>query len=291
MVKRPRGRPPRNPYQALRVKHLYDCLRKRFESDYRFAVELHRAFVSMDQQKTLETCKVVVRNLRRQNQATLSEEYLEALARAADPDLPTGALGDDEPLLRFMRTKLRAVREDGETRYMGWRYYQYLLTRPNEEFPWVTAYLYIDDTDVAIDVAEVLGLPPDEVAEVEKKVLQRLEKKGSVHEWNVLAALAGLHEGEHEPPRMLYAAISLVFSYLGFLQQFIYLIWGRPGKESAIPDRSAPPVGQRAKRFEEHFNEFVEFAKLHGSESKLTDKEKRRVAVLLLSLQTFWQEK
>jgi hypothetical protein len=289
MVKRPRGRPPRNPYQALRVKHLYDCLRKRFDSDYRFAVELHRAFVSMDQPKTLETCKVVVRNLRRQNQATLSEEYLEALARAADPGLPAGALRDDEPLLRFMRTKLRAVRDDGETRYLGWRYYEYLLTRPNEEFPWITAYLYVDDTDVAIDVAEVLGFPPDEVAEVEEKVVQRLEKKVSVHEWNVLAALAGLHEGEQEPPRMLYAATSLLLSYLGFVQRFIYVIWGRPG-EKLIPDRSAPPVGQRAKRFEEYFKEFVEFAKLHGSESKLTDEQKRRVAVLLLRLQTFWQK-
>ena len=290
MVERPRGRPPRNPYQSLRVKHLYDCLRKLFESDYRFAVELHRAFVYMNRPKTLETCKVVVRHLRQQKQATLSEEYLEALARAADPGLPAGAIREDEPMLRFMTTKLRAVREGGELRYVGWRYYQYLLTRPNEEFPWDTAYLYMDDTDVAIDVAEVLDLPSDQVAEVEKKVLQRLEKKGSVHEWNVLAALAGLHEGGQEPPRMLYAATSLVLSYLGFLQQFVYVIWGRP-EEKRIPDRSAPPVGQRAKRFEEHFKEFVEFAKLHGSESKLTDKEKRLVAVLLLRLQTFWQEK
>jgi hypothetical protein len=289
MVKRPRGRPPRNPYQALRVKHLYDCLRKRFESDYRFAVELHRAFVSMNQPKTLETCKVVIRNLRRQKQATLSEEYLEALARAADPDLAPGALSDDEPMLRFMRTKLRAVREAGDLRYVGWRYYQYLLTWPNEEFPWATAYLYMDDTDVAIDVAEVLALDLNEVTAVEKRALQPLEKKGSVHEWNVLAALAALHEGKQKPPRMLYATMSLLLSYLGFLQRFIYVIWGRHSEKLA-PDRSAPPVGQRAKRFEEYFKEFVEFAKLHGSESKLTDEQKRRVAVLLLRLQTFWQK-
>jgi hypothetical protein len=285
----PRGRPPRNPYQALRVKHLYDCLRELFESDYRFAVELHRAFIYMDRSKTLETCKVVVRHLRQLKQATLSQEYLEALARAADPDLPPGGLSDDEPMVRFMTTKLRAVREAGELRYVGWRYCQYLLARPNEEFPWLTAYLYVDDTDVAIDVAEVLGLPPDEVAEVEKKVVRRLGKKGSVHEWNVLAALAGFHEGEQEPPPMLYAATSLLLSYLGFLQRFVYVIWGRPG-EKLVPDRSAPPVGRRAKRFEEYFKEFVEFAKLYGSESKLTDEQKRLVAVLLLRLQTFWQE-
>ncbi|HVN97277.1 MAG TPA: hypothetical protein VMT62_12685, partial [Syntrophorhabdaceae bacterium] len=161
---------------------------------------------------------------------------------------------------------------------------------PNEEFPWLTAYLYMDDTDVAIDLAEVLGLEPGEVEAVEKKVVRRLERKGSVHEGHVLAALTGLHEDDQMPPRMLYAATSLLLSYLGFLQRFVYVIWGRPG-ENLAPNRSEPPVGQRTKRFEGYFTEFVEFAKLHGMERKLTDEQKKHAAVLLLRLQTFWQRR
>jgi len=54
--------------------------------------------------------------------------------------------------------------------------------------------------------------------------------------------------------------------------------------------RAAPPVGQRVKRFERYFKEFVAFAKLHGMEQELTDEQAKRAAALLLGLQAFWQK-
>ena len=239
MVKGPRGRPPRSPYQALRVSHLYDCLRRSFESDYRFALELQKAFAAMNRPRSVETCKVVIRNLRRQKHARLSEEYVEALARTVVHDLPAGigALNDDYPILRFIRAKLKAVSEADELRYVGWRYYQRLFTCADRDHPWVTTFPYTDDTDVAIDVAEVLDLRPEVVTILEQKVFQPFKARSAVNEWDVLTALATVQEGRKNPPTMWYAAACIIVSYLGFLEGLVYPIWGRMGNRAAETGR------------------------------------------------------
>ena len=63
---------------------------------------------------------------------------------------------------------------------MGWRYHRHLLDLPNEEFPWITPYRYVDDTDVAIDLAEALSLQPDQVLSMKRTVLEPLKEKKNV---------------------------------------------------------------------------------------------------------------
>ncbi len=285
MVKQPRGRPPRNPYQALRVKHLYDCLRKLFQSDYRFAVELHRAFISMDRPKTLETCKVVIRNVRRRNHARLSQEYVEALARAVVHDLPAGigALNDDYPILRFIHAKLKAVSEGNELHYVGWRYYQCLFSCADREHPWVTTFVYTDDTDVAIDVAEALGFWPDDVTALVQKVLQPLKARSAMNEWDVLTALAAVQGGGKKPPVMWYAATCIIVSYLGFLESLVYPIWGRDGEQGSR-DRSVPPAGgQRVKKVEGSLEKLLATLKSHAVTPKQVPLLTQLLAELLLT--------
>jgi hypothetical protein len=287
MVKEPRGRPPRSPYQTLRVKHLYDCLRRSFESDYRFALELQKAFVAMDRPKTVETCKVVIRNMRRRNHARLSQEYVEALARTVVHDLPAGigALSDEYPILRFIRTKVKAVSEGNELHYVGWRYYQCLFTCANHEHPWMTAFLYMDDTDVAIDVAEALGLRPDDVTALEEKVLQPLKARSAVSELDVLTVLAEVQGGGKNPPAMLYAATCIIVSYLGFLESLIYPVWGRDGEQGSR-DRSVPPGGQPARKVEVSLEKLLDTLKSHGVEPKITSGQVPFLAELLTRLLT-----
>jgi hypothetical protein len=288
MVKEPRGRPPRDPYQALRVSHLYACLRRSFESDYRFALELQKAFVAMNRPKSVETCKVVIRNLRRRNHARLSAEYVEALARTVVHDLPAGigALNDDYPILRFMRSKLKVISEGNELHYMGWRYYQRLFTFADREHPWITTFLYTDDTDVAIDVAEVLGLRPEAVTLLEQKVLQPLKARGAVNEWEVLTALAEVEESSKNQPGKWYAATCIIVAYLGFLESLIYPIWGRDG-EPGSRDRSVPPAGrQRVKKVEVSLEKLLATLKFHGVGVKMTSGQVPFLRELLLRLLT-----
>lgn len=287
MLKERRGRPPRNPYQVLRVSHLYDCLRRSFESDYQFAVELHKAFVAMDRLKSVETCKVVIRNLRRQSHARLSAEYVEALARTVVHDLPAGigAQSDDYPILRFMHAKLKTLSEGNDLRYVGWRYYQRLFTCADREHPWVTTFIYTDDTDIAIDLAEVLDLGPDRVAAVEQKVLQPLKAKSAVNEWDVLTALAEVRKGGKNPPGMWYAATCIILSYLGFLERLIYPVWGRDGEQGSR-DRSVPPKGQRVRKVESSLEKLRETLQSLGVKPKITSGQVPLLTQLLAELLT-----
>ena len=105
----------------------------------------------------------------------------------------------------------------------------------------------------------------------------------------MMGALAALGEGGQKLPRMWYAATSLLLSYLGFLRQFVYAVWGRPGEpEGNAPDRSAPPAGRRAREFDEYLRELAEFVRLKGMESELTPEQAKRVTVLMLRLQTLY---
>jgi hypothetical protein len=242
----------------------------------------------MDRPRSAETCKVVVRNLRRQMHARLSEEYVEALARTVVHDLPAGigALNDDYPILRFMRSKLKAVREDNELRYVGWRYYQRLFTCADREHPWITAFMYTDDTDVAIDAAEALGLRPEDITVLEEKVLQPLKAKAAVNEWDVLAALGEVRKGSKNLAGMWYAAACIIVSYLGFLESLIYPIWGRDG-EPGGRDRSVPPAGgQPVRKVEASLSKLLRTLKSDGVSPKITSGQVPLLTQLLTKLLT-----
>jgi hypothetical protein len=239
----------------------------------------------MDRPRSAETCKVVVRNMRRRKHARLGEEYVEALARTVVHDLPAdvGALSD-YPILRFMRAKLKAVSEGNELRYVGWRYYQRLFTCADREHPWITTFLYTDDTDIAIDLAEILDLGPDRVAAVEQKVLQPLKARSAVNEWDVLTALGKVQGGGKNPPGMYYAATCIVVSYLGFLEGLIYPVWGRDGEQDSR-DRSVPPAGgQRVKKVEMSLEKLLATLKSHGVKPKIASKQVPLLAELLWRL-------
>jgi hypothetical protein len=185
-----------------------------------------------------------------------------------------------------MHSKLKAVNEGNELRYLGWRYYQRLFTCGDREHPWVTTFIYTDDTDVAIDAAEALGLRPDDVTALEEKVLQPLKARNAVNEWDVLTALAAVQGGGKKPPGMYYVATCIIVAYLGFLEGFMYPVWGRDGKQGSR-DRSVPPVGgQPARNVEVSLEKLLATLKSHGVKPKITFKQVPLLTQLLARLLT-----
>jgi len=161
-----RGRPKRNVYQVLRVQKFYRLLRDRYfkKSDYEIAKMLENAFGSINLKKSIETCKTIIRNLRLGKLVQLSPELLEALAKAVFSDKDT-AHDEDINLYEDFLMYLRGASENGTIKYGARKYYQYLLTSKisysDEMFIELSS-----DTDIAIDIAEILELPTASIPEI-----------------------------------------------------------------------------------------------------------------------------
>jgi hypothetical protein len=115
------------------------------------------------------------------------------------------------------------------------------------------------------------------VTAVKEQLLEPLTKRDSVDEWHVLAPLARL---PGDP--LCFSRTSL------FCSDASTSSGGGPEQELAC-DRSIPPVGQRVKNVEEHFQKFVAFAHLHGIEGKLDAAKSTEATLLLVDLHTFWE--
>ena len=171
-----RGRPRRNPWDVMRMQRVYDlfCFEKGEHpiTYYDMGKRLHKALTELGEAVSPHTCMAVARKMRKGLYARPGGAYIRALAMAyegpaMDPEYPY--LGE-----YLILTKLRAVRKGRKAEYLGYTYMERLFTCRDDEHPYFYYLMWLDDDDIAIDVAQMLGLDPtdESVTTIVEKVIR-----------------------------------------------------------------------------------------------------------------------
>jgi len=213
-----RGRPRRNPWDVMRMQRVYDLFC--FEEGqhpityYDMGKRLHKALTEMGEAVSVHTCMAVARKMRKGLYARPGGAYIRALAMAyegpyMDPQYPY--LGEE-----LILTKLRAVRKGRKAEYLGHTYMERLFTCRDDDHPFFHYLRWLDNDDIAIDVAEMLGLDPTE--ESVNTIVERVIKPCSYDNSNLPYGPYGLiEEILREAGResdMVCAASSIILVYL-----------------------------------------------------------------------------
>ncbi len=257
-----RGRPGRNPYDVLRMQRVYSL----FQSEkgdwpityYDMGKRLFNAFEIMGRAVSPHTCLAIARRMRYGLYARPGREYISAMAKAlagpyAHIDHP---LGED-----LILAKLRAVRKGDGVEYLSWRYMERLFTSRDSSHPYFTIFTWLDDVDVAIDIAEMLGIDPtpEAVDAVAERIVRRSVQDRSMQGWELPRWIGDFLHDAGKTSDMVYAASSIVLVYAS-LREKIFDV--SRVVELAGSNREGSSGGPGS--LEHHFEKYFEMLKVQG---------------------------
>ncbi|MFA5618212.1 MAG: hypothetical protein WDK95_15375 [Syntrophorhabdaceae bacterium] len=217
-----RGRPGRNPYDVLRMYRVYAI----FENEdgsfpityYELGKRITKAFGIMGRAVSPHTCRAMARKIVLGQYARPGREYIRALAKAiagpyAHLDHP---LGED-----IVLAKLRAVRRGDGVEYLGWRYMERIFTSRDNDHPYFTIFTYLDETDIAIDVAEMLSLDPapEIVDALAENIVRRSFRDRAVHGWELPNWIGDFLCEAGKESDMVFAAATVVLTFVSLREK------------------------------------------------------------------------
>ncbi len=257
-----RGRPGRNPYDVLRMQRVYSL----FQSEkgdwpityYDMGKRLVKAFEITGRAVSPHTCLAIARKMRYGLYARPGREYISALAKAlagpyAHMDHP---LGED-----LILAKLRAVRKGDDVEYLSWRYMERLFTSGNTAHPYFTIFSWLDDVDLAIDIAEMLGIDPtpEAVDAVAERIVRRSVQDRSMHGWELPQWIGDFLHDAGKTSDMVYAASSMVLVYVS-LREKIFSVSRAVELAGSNTEGSSEAPGS----LEHHFEKYLEMLRTQG---------------------------
>lgn len=258
-----RGRPGRNPYDVLRMQRVYSL----FQSEkgdwpityYDMGKRLVKAFGITGRTVSPHTCLAIARKMRCGLYARPGREYITALAKAlagpyAHIDHP---LGED-----LVLAKLRAVRKGDGVEYLSWRYMERLFTSGDTAHPYFRIFSWLDDVDVAIDIAEMLGIDPspEAVDAVAEKIVRRSVQDRSMHGWELPQWIGEFLRDAGKISDMVYAASSIVLVYASLREKIFSVSRAVELAGSNKVEGSSGAPGS----LEQHFGKYFEMLKVQG---------------------------
>ncbi len=274
-MKRPsrKGRPKRGIYDLLRMQRLYLCLREWFKSDYEFAQELQRSGLALTGKvRAPNTLQTMLRKMRTLKCGRLGAEYIHMMAHAALRGLggnERNELGEKLVLAKLKGvisadTKGRPPKEGRREKvgYVGWRYYQRLLSEDDATHPFVVDFAFFDDHDVAIDVAEVLSLPAKAVRVIEADILGKLQDSGKPDEAAIVAQLRRLCIRYRVRTNRLFVAMMIVFLHVSLRTKVLNIPYAtgklnpRAGSEAMAPDQQVAMMENAIKGLTDKLSPF-----------------------------------
>ncbi len=257
-----RGRPGRNPYDVLRMLRVYSL----FQSEkgdwpityYDMGKRLVKAFKITGRAVSPHTCLAIARRMRYGLYARPGREYISALAKAlagpyADIDHP---LGED-----LILAKLRAVRKGDGVEYLSSTYMQRLFTSRDSSHLYFTIFSWLDDVDVAIDIAEMLGIDPtpESIDALAERIVRRSVQDTSMHGWELPQWIEEFLRDAGKTSDMVYAASSIVLVYAS-LREKIFSV--SRAVELAESNREGSSGGPGS--LEHHFEKYFKILKVQG---------------------------
>ena len=258
-----RGRPARNRYDVLRMQRVYSL----FQSEkgdwpityYDMGKRLVKAFGITGRAVSPHTCLAIARRMRYGLYARPGREYISAMAKAlagpyAHIDHP---LGED-----LILAKLRAVRKGDGVEYLSSTYMQRLFTSRDSSHPYFTIFTWLDDVDVAIDIAEMLGIDPtpEAVDAVAERIVRRSVQDRSIHGWELPQWIGEFLRDAGKTSDMVYAASSIVLVYAS-LREKIFSV--SRAVELAESNRAEGSYGAPGS-LEHHFEKYFKILKVQG---------------------------
>ncbi len=252
---RRRGRPRNNAYEVLRAQALYKLIKDMLDvsSDYAFAQHLHRAYTVMGLRKSLHTCKAILRNLRTGQVARLGTDLLAALGVALKLSSlkitanEAGAFGttkkkhllEDDGWDDMIRAKLRAELSPKGVIYRGSSFYGHLLEKDSSP---ITMY-FLDERDVAIDVAEILGLDPACLPKIKTKVFGLLKGEEKVPEIRIYGVLKSILKSAGADSPRVFNAMMVIHFFDSWRRTLTNLSWMAENANKLTEGKgSQPPV-------------------------------------------------
>lgn len=257
-----KGRPRRNPWDVMRMQRVYGL----FQSEkgdwpvtyYDLGKRLFNAFELMGRAVSPHTCLAIARRMRYGLYARPGLEYISALAKAlagpyAHIDHP---LGED-----LILAKLRAVREGDEVEYLSSTYVQRLFTSRDSSHPYFTIFTWLDDVDVAIDIAEMLCLDPapERIDAIAERIVRRSVQDRSMQGWELPKWIGDFLHDAGKTSDMVYAASSIVLLYAS-LREKIFSV----SKVVELAGSSTEEPHEASGGVEHHFEKYFEMLKTQG---------------------------
>jgi len=257
-----RGRPARNRYDVLRMQRVYGL----FQSEkgdwpityYDMGKRLVKAFGITGRAVSPHTCLAIARRMRYGLYARPGREYISALAKAlagpyAHIDHP---LGED-----LILAKLRAVRKGDGVEYLSSTYMQRLFTSRDSSHPYFTIFTWLDDVDVAIDIAEILFLDPvpETIDAIAERIVRRSVQDRSMQGWELPRWIGDFLHDAGKTSDMVYAASSIVLVYAS-LREKIFNVSRAVELAGSNTEGSPEAPGS----LERHFEKYLEMLKAQG---------------------------